>query len=191
VAAAAALVAPLASCTSGQTAGVSPAFLIIEQLGGASGAEPDTFTGSLQSDVLTNGGIFQDPGRVIFRLGLKDPGTTDSPTEPTTTNFITVTRYQVRYFRTDGRNTPGVDVPHPFEGGMTATVGGGGATAVLVLVRVQAKVEAPLAALRQMGGELAISTIAEVTFFGKDQAGRDVSVIGNITVTFADWADPE
>jgi hypothetical protein len=190
-AAAAALAAPLASCTVGQTAGVSPAYLIIENLGGASGAEPTAFSNSLQSDVLTNGGIFQDPGQVLFRLALKDPGTTDSPTVPTPANFITVTRYQVRYLRTDGRNTPGVDVPYPFEGAMTATVGDAGATATLVLVRVQAKVEAPLAALRQLGGAVAISTIAEVTFYGKDQAGRDVSVVGNILVTFADWADPQ
>jgi hypothetical protein len=191
LAAAAALVAPLVSCTSGQTAGVSPAYLIIDQLGGASGAEPDTFTGTLASDVLTNGGIFEDPGRVIFRLGLKDPGTTDSPTEPSSTNFITVTRYRVRYLRTDGRSTAGVDVPQPFEGGMTATVTGGGATATLTLVRIQAKLEAPLAALALHGGELAISTIAEITFYGKDQAGREVSVVGNISVNFADWADPE
>jgi hypothetical protein len=191
LAAVAALAASLASCTAGQTAGVSPAFLIIDQLGGASGAEPDTFTNHLQSDVLTDGGIFQDPGEVLFRLGLKDPGTVETPTVPSTTNFITVTRYHVRYLRTDGRNTPGVDVPHPFDGAMTATVGESGATATLVLVRVQAKVEAPLSALRQLGGAVAISTIAEVTFYGKDQAGREVSVTGNISVTFADWADPQ
>jgi hypothetical protein len=97
----------------------------------------------------------------------------------------------VKYSRTDGRNTPGVDVPHPFEGGMTVTVGSGGATASLVIVRLQAKFEAPLLALRQLGGQVAISTIAEVTFFGKDQAGREVSVGGSIGVNFADWADPD
>ncbi len=182
---------PLSGCTSGQTDGVSPSFLIINALRAASGAEPDTFTGSLESDVLTNGGILQDPGQVTFSLGLKDPGTSESPTEPTSANFITVTRYRVRYLRSDGRNTPGVDVPHPFEGAMTATVGGAGSVATMVLVRVQAKLEAPLAALRNLGGEVAISAIAEVTFFGKDQAGRDISAVGNIGVTFADWADPD
>ena len=191
LAAVAALAAPLASCTVGdQTTGVSPAYLIINQLGGASGADPGVFSGSLQSDVLTEGSIFEDPGRVIFSLALKDPGTAESPTAPTTANFITVTRYHVRYLRSDGRNTPGVDVPYPFDGAMTATVGDGGATAILTLVRIQAKVEAPLAALVAQGGQLAISTIAEVTFYGKDQAGRQVSVTGNIGVTFADWADP-
>jgi len=183
-------VTSLASCTVGQTAGVSPAYLIIEQLGGASGAAPGTFGGSLESDVLTNNSILQDNGQVQFRLALKDPGSADSPTTPTSTNFITVTRYHVKYTRTDGRGTPGVDVPQPFDGAMTATVRDAGATtATMVLVRIQAKIEAPLAALASLGGEVAISTIAEITFYGKDQAGRDVSVTGYISITFADWAD--
>jgi hypothetical protein len=185
------LAAPLASCTSAQTDGVSPAYLIIEQLLGAPGAEPDRMDGTLQSDVLTDGFIFEDEGAVSFTLALRDPGAAGAPTSPSTANFITVTRYRVKYSRTDGRNTPGVDVPHPFEGGMTVTVGSGGATASLVIVRLQAKFEAPLLALRQLGGQVAISTIAEVTFFGKDQAGREVSVGGSIGVNFADWADPD
>ncbi len=191
LAAVATLAAPLASCTVGQTTGVSPSYLIINQLGGASGAEPDAFTGTLQSDVVTDGSIYEDPGRVIFSLGLKDPGTAEGPTTPSAMNFITVTRYHVRYLRSDGRNTPGVDVPYPFDGAITATVGDSSATATLTLVRIQAKVESPLAALAAQGGQVAISTIAEVTFYGKDQAGRDVSVTGNISVTFADWADPD
>ena len=40
------------------------------------------------------------------------------------------------------------------------------------------------------GGAIAIMTIADVTFYGRDQAGNDVSVTGSITVNFADWADP-
>ncbi len=202
LAAAAALAAPLASCTAAQTTGTSPAYLIIEQLGGASGADPQAFEGSLKSDVVTEGSIFEDPGQAVFRLALKDPGAAGSPTTPSTANFITLSRYHVRYIRSDGRSTPGVDVPHAFDGAMTATVGDAGATANLTLVRIQAKVEAPLAALRFVtdstcgcgvapGGEVAISTIAEVTFYGKDQAGHEVSVTGHISVTFADWADPD
>jgi hypothetical protein len=128
---------------------------------------------------------------VTFRLGLKDAGTPTSPTSPTSNNFITVNRYRVVYLRTDGRNTPGVDVPHPFEGAVTITVGGGTAETGFVLVRLQAKSEAPLAALRGGGGAYAISTIAEVTFYGQDQTGRAVSVTGRISVDFADWADEE
>jgi hypothetical protein len=45
--------------------------------------------------------------------------------------------------------------------------------------------------LQGQSGAIAISTIAEVTFFGKDQTGRDATVSGSISINFADWADPE
>ena len=45
--------------------------------------------------------------------------------------------------------------------------------------------------LAQLGGGVVISTIADVTFFGRDQTGREVSVVGSISVNFADWADPD
>jgi hypothetical protein len=95
----------------------------------------------------------------------------------------------VKYVRSDGRNTQGVDVPFEFDGAMTLTVGADSAKATMTLVRVQSKSEAPLQALVGSFGP-SISTIAEVTFYGKDQAGRDVSVVGKISVNFADWQDP-
>ena len=58
------------------------------------------------------------------------------------------------------------------------------------LVRHQAKEEAPLKALANGGGSINISTIAQITFYGRDQAGNDVSVTGSITVDFADFGDP-
>ncbi|MCC7007567.1 MAG: hypothetical protein IT184_02010 [Acidobacteria bacterium] len=179
------------ACTAGQLAGQSPAYLIVDQLEAASGTGED-FEGSLTSDVQTKGSVFEDVGRVAFRLALKDPGATDSPTTPSTTNFITVRRYHVRFVRSErDRNTQGVHVPYEFDGAMTVTVDGTGAAGTFVLVRAQAKLEAPLIALRHQGGAVAISTIAEVTFYGEDQAGREVSVVGQISVNFADWADPE
>ncbi len=48
---------------------------------------------------------------------MKDAGD-DSPTAPTTANFITVDRYHVTFIRSDGRNKPGVDVPYPFDGAL-------------------------------------------------------------------------
>jgi hypothetical protein len=186
----AALLAPSVSCTSQQMAGTSPAYLILDSLLGAPGAEPDSFSGALASDVLTNGGIFADNGQVTMRIALKDPGSVTSPSQPSTTNYITVTRYHVEFVRADGRNTPGVDVPYPFDGGVTLTVDETGGTTVFTIVRVQAKAESPLQALAVNGGAQVISTIAHVTFYGTDQAGRAVSVTGTIGVNFANWADP-
>ncbi|HUF48242.1 MAG TPA: hypothetical protein VMM93_10530 [Vicinamibacterales bacterium] len=194
---------PVAGCTQAQlNGGSSSSYLILTSLDAASGAAPSEFGHVLPSDVITNvrttiGGeqvtvatIFDDIGRVALDLGLKDPGTGTAPTLPTTANFITVNRYRVEFFRADGRNTPGVDVPYGFDGAVTFTVGGSGAGATFTIVRNQAKSEAPLKALAGGGGAIAISAIARVTLFGRDQSGREVSVSGQISVNFADWGDP-
>jgi hypothetical protein len=36
-----------------------------------------------------------------------------------------------------------------------------------------------------------ISTIAEITFYGRDQAGNEVTAVGMMNVNFGDWADPD
>jgi hypothetical protein len=159
--------------------------LVIDRLEAASG-QSTTFGGSLQSDVLTNGGIISDSGRVTMRLIPKDVGTTPSPT-----NGVTIDRYRVTFRRADGRNTPGVDVPHPFDSAVTFTVPTSGiVTHSFELIRHVAKLEAPLGALAQSIG-LIVSTIADVTFYGHDQAGNEVSVTGSIGIQFGNFADPQ
>ena len=180
----------LPACTDAQKQGTSSSYLIVDSMQAASGAEPTKLGGSLASDVRTKGAIYADGGQILLRLALKDPGTLTSPLEPSPNNFITVNRYHVRYVRSDGRNTQGVDVPFEFDGASTVTVGSAGATLTLTLVRIQAKVEAPLSGLTGNGGAQVISTIAEVTLYGTDQTGREVSVVATISVNFADWADP-
>ena len=173
--------------------GTSPAYLIITKLEGASGAKPDEFGNTLHSDVVTvvdgRSTIFNDLGEVSFLLALRDPGSPTQPTEPTSANFITVQRYRVRFVRADGRNTPGVDVPFGFDGAMTLTVREGEVTGGFELVRHVAKQESPLGALATSG--VIISTIAEITFFGFDQTGREVSVTGQMLVDFGNFSDPE
>jgi hypothetical protein len=182
-----------ASCASDATrSGESGSLLIIEALEGASGGSTNQdFSTVLQSDVRTKGSVFEDPGRVRLRLALKDIGTPGNPTSPTTNNFVTITRYRVSFRRSDGRNTPGQDVPYTFDGAMTFTVGSAPSSGVFSLVRAQAKLEPPLAPLGGLGGAIVISTIADVTFYGRDQAGNDVSVTGTMSINFADWADPQ
>ena len=167
------------SCSELAQTDRASSFLVIERLTG--GTDEDTV---FQSDVLSNGGVFEDQGTVSARLALKDLGLSGSPTTPTSANWITINRYRVVYVRTDGGA-----VPLPFEGAMTFTVTGAAAAASFVLVRVSAKLEPPLINLRAGGGELVIATVAEVTFFGHDQTGTEVTVTGRITVNFADWAD--
>ena len=178
-------------CTSQQQAGQSAAYLTIDALEAASGAEPDKFATGLASDVQTNGGIVADSAQITVRTVMKDPGSSSNPSSPSTTNLITINRYHVKYVRADGRNQQGVDVPYEFDGALTFTAQAGGSKGSFTLVRVQAKLEAPLLALRGLGGAITIATLAEVTLYGNDQAGRPVSVTGTISVNFADWADPK
>lgn len=179
-----------AGCSDTVLTGQSSAYMILERLEAAAGGSGSAtqFTGLLRSDVATEGSVFEDNGRVALRLAMKD---VTNPNAPTTNNLITLNRYRVDFRRTDGRNAPGVDVPYGFEGALGLTVTPEGQTGVFTLVRAQAKLEAPLVTLRGGGGALVISTIADVTFFGKDQTGRDVTVTGSISVNFADWADSE
>jgi len=176
----AALVA-MAGCSEAIRSGQSPSYLILQTMtGGPSNASV------VQSDVVSDSGsVFQDGGTATIQVALKDPqGST-----PTNVNAITITQYHVEYTRSDGRNVQGVDVPFAFDGGMTATIPAGGSASVpFTLVRIQAKLEAPLKALAGHRGQEVISTIAKVTFFGHDQNGRGISVSGNIEVDFADWA---
>ena len=72
----------------------------------------------------------------------------------------------------------------------TGTFDANGGMLTFVLVRAQAKLEAPLKALRNGGGAIVISTIRRDHLLRQDQNGNAVSVTGSISVNFADWGDP-
>jgi hypothetical protein len=194
--------AAIAGCGEFVRDGKSPARLVITSLQGASGADPGELGTVVHSDVLTfvtTGGVcsdtnpcpttFSDPGFVELTLQLRDIGNPASPSSPSPLNAVTVSRYHVEYRRSDGRNTPGVDVPYPFDGAATFTVPtNGSATGGFSLVRGAAKLEAPLTSL--INDANLITTIAYVTFYGRDQAGNDVSVTGSIEITFGNFGDP-
>ena len=164
--------------------GRASSYLVVETLNGSS-TPSGGFKSFVESDVVTNGSRFEDLGQAVLFLEMKNPSIPASPT-----NFITLDSYRVTFIRADGRNTPGVDVPYPFDGAATGTVTDATKLQhVFVLVRAQAKLEAPLKALAGGGGAVVISTIAEVTLYGRDQAGNNVSVTGRISVNFADWDD--
>ena len=172
----------VSACGSGDAReGQASSYLIVERL-----VMADEGGAPFESDVVSDDGIFEDGAVATLSAAMRD---VTNPNGPTTNNLITINRYRVEFRRSDGRNQPGVDVPYAFDGAVTATVGPGDSITVpFVMVRIQAKLEAPLAALRFHGGALAISTIADVTFYGRDQAGREVSVKGSTSVNFADWA---
>jgi hypothetical protein len=168
----------LTSCSEMTREGQASSYLVLTSLTG--GSQNDT---TVESDVVSDtGSIFTDNGTAQLTLQMKDV-----LNNPTPNNSITLTQYRVEYVRSDGHNVQGVDVPFAFTSGVSATISGAAGVG-FTLVRIQAKEEAPLKALRNGGGANAISVVARITFYGHDQTGREVSVSGNLDVTFADWA---
>lgn len=178
--------------------GRSPMYLVVTRVtADAKGAGEQT--SFLQSDVQTivettiNGqtvrvpSVFNDNATVFLRIEQKNE---QFPTTPI--NAVTMTRYRVVYRRTDGRNVPGTDVPYPIEGGVSSTVPPGGEASVsFEVVRHQAKLEPPLKNLTGFGGLGFISTIAEITLWGRDQNGNEVIATASLDVHFADFGDEE
>ena len=195
------VVALSASCGDFVREGRSPVFLVVKSL--SASRLGGTLSATLQSDVVvlkrspdpcTDTApcptIVNDVGEAILAIQLKDQGSLGNVDSPSLTNQVTINRYRVEYRRTDGRNTPGVDVPFPFDSAVTVTIPPEGDAIIgFQIVRHTAKMEAPLAALSQSGN--VISTIATVTFYGRDQAGNEVSGSGNIGIDFSDWADED
>jgi hypothetical protein len=187
-----------AGCGDFVRQGTSPSLASVATLEAASGAEPSKFGHTLSSDVVTNvkktingaqvlvPTIFSDLGRVTVSVAMKDPAITS----PTAANAVTFNRYRVTYRRADGRNIPGVDVPASFDSAVTFTATPGATVlASFDLVRHVAKLEAPLVSL--VADDELITTIAEVTFYGQDHAGHEVTASGNIAVTFGNFGDPD
>lgn len=194
-----AVIAASVSCGDVVRQGRSPVFLVLDllqaQRGGTTLGTPTT---NLTSDVITFvrtpapctalspcPTIFNDLGLATFSLSLKD---ITSTTGPTSNNVVTINRYRVSYRRADGRNTPGIDVPYAFDGAATGTVPASGQLELgFELVRHVAKAEPPLVQL--VDSPTVITAIADVTFYGRDQVGNDVSVSGSILVDFGNFGD--
>ena len=167
------------SCGDVVRDGRSPVFLVINSITAANG-------NFLLSDVLSDtGSIVDDIAQVTITTAPKNvvPGGLG----PSTNNAVTIHRYRVKYVRADGRNTPGVDVPHGFDGAATATVQvGDTVTLSLEVVRHVAKEESPLVQLA--GSPSVINTITELTLYGRDQVGNDITTTGYFTVNFGNFA---
>ncbi len=196
-----ALLAGSVSCGDVVRQGKAPVIIVFDNMQAASGADPGTMGAFLLSDVQSLeerevGGqtvsvpvIFNDIGQATMRLIPKDAGTGAVNLNPTPWNAVTLNRYRITYIRTDGRNTPGVDVPFPVDGALTATLSASPVIVPFEIVRHQQKLEQPLASLANFGGRVFISTIAEITFYGADQTGNDVQGKATINVSFGDYAD--
>jgi len=104
---------------------------------------------------------------------------------------IVIERYGVRYFRSDGRNTEGVDVPYAISGNVAQEVqAGSSATLSLEVVRRQAKLEPPLKNLIDFGGGQVVTMFAEVTIHARSTVNQTTNAAtARLQIDFADFAD--
>ena len=186
------------ACGDAVTQSKSPMLLVVNTLEAAptGGHGANTFTGNLLSDVIVLATtpapcsttspcatVFNDLGRVTLASQPKNIAI-----QPTSNNQVTINRYHVEFIRADGHNTPGVDVPFPFDGSVTGTIPEAGTlTLTFELVRHTAKEESPLAQLANNPNIL--HTLARVTFYGQDLVGNAISVAGSMSVDFGNFGD--
>jgi hypothetical protein len=191
------LAGAVGSCGDVARQGQAPVYLVVNSMQAKRGGGAAVLGNPLLSDVITNivtpapcsatspcPTIYNDLGEVTFSVALKNV----LGSAPTTNNSVTIKRYHVSYRRADGRNIPGVDVPFGFDSAATITVvGGGTGTLGFEIVRHVAKEESPLAQL--VSSPVIITTIADVTFYGTDQVGNDISVTASMQIDFGNFGD--
>jgi hypothetical protein len=144
----------------------------------------------LDSDVrISNGSVCPDLVSLRLENHFKNPGIT-------ATGFrhdFTVERYEVHYFRSDGRGVEGVDVPYSITGNVSQeVVEESAATLSLEVVRRQAKLEPPLANLKGGGGAFVVTMFAEITLHARTTTGEVLNpVTGRLQIDFADFGDTQ
>jgi len=180
------------SCNPIENNSTSPSMLIVQKMTGVDveGNEANF----LQSDVLyqnpddpTDSSIHADVATVTLKAELLEPASVLGLSQY---HDITVTRYVVSYMRSDGKNAEGVDVPYSFEGYFTTQIPIGNTAEIsFVIVREVAKNEPPLVDLVYGTQEGVIEVTARVDFYGHDQANREITATGYLTIFFANYAN--
>jgi hypothetical protein len=170
-------------------------------------AEPGT-PGIESGDILLSDvtPVFNDDALVTVNVYRKNP--TVSATSPL--EHVRLESYQVRYFRTDGHNVEGVDVPYRITGALSSQrfhtpteTGEIEIDATITVVRHQAKEEPPLVNLRSFlvasttgqplqSGQGIITTVAEITIYARQvTTGEPLTATGRFQVTFANFANAQ
>jgi len=140
----------------------------------------------LDSDVrLSTGTICPDTVTVALAVRAKNQNEVTIKVP----QHVIIESYEVRYFRSDGRGSEGIDVPYRYSGPLASEVDvatSGTSTVPVQVVRRQAKLEPPLS---NITGIQIVTMIAEVTISGQAVAGEAVSATGRMQIDFADYGD--
>jgi hypothetical protein len=172
------------------TGSTAPVNLYIVALNGGAPYDSDIRHGSslaFDDDPLTNPFICEDEITVTVAVRNKNP---NAP-EPSVPSAVLIDSYEVRFFRTDGRGTEGIDVPYRITGNLRLAVDVSDSdndAFPIEVVRRQAKLEPPLTSIQQ--AQL-LTAMAEITLHGSTVAGQRVSANARMQITFADFGDSE
>jgi hypothetical protein len=137
----------------------------------------------LPSDVVPDAADVVD---VAVAVRSKNPNVT----VPQIPLHVLINQYSVRYFRSDGRNVEGVDVPYSITGAISAEEDvktSGTSNIPIEVVRAQAKAEPPLSNLAGGGGAIVLTCFAEITLYGQNITGKTVTAKATMQIDFADY----
>ena len=179
----------LFACNPVENDSDSTMMLVVDSLTGLDQAGNESNV--IQSDVLsvdsTTGAtvIFADMASAALRAYLLDP---DPILGTSQYNSIIVTRYIVSYFRSDGKNREGIDIPYSFEGYINEQIDANQVVDIsFVIVREVAKAEPPLVDLSIGRSDGVLEVTAKVEFFGHDLTEREVKATAYISIFFANY----
>ena len=161
--------------------GEAPVILLMTAINGGSPIDSDV--------AISNGGVCPDFAILRLENHFKSPNFNNSGFR----HDIVVERYEVHYFRSDGHNTEGVDVPFAITGNLAQEViEESTATLSVEVVRRQAKVEPPLFNLKNGGQENIFTAFAEVTLHARTTTGQATnSVRARLQIDFANFGDTQ
>ena len=181
-----ALFVVLVSCNPLENETLSNSMLVIMKLTGQD-INGNTVN-FLQSDVLTSANtVTADQATVTLGAQMLNPNPINGSSQY---NNVMVTRYVVTYFRSDGKNVVGVDIPYSFEGQLSTLVEIDNIEELsFILVREVAKLEPPLINLHEGRGDGVLQLKAKVDFYGHDLANKAVKSTGYLSIYFANYAD--
>jgi hypothetical protein len=186
-------------CTEVEDESRAASLLIVEEIIGEPGGEGEERGTPLLSDTCDNDldepqdpdlcTVFNDNAEIQLSNEFLQVGP-GAGFDPSFLNDIIIERYRVDYFRPNGRNTPGVDVPFSIDGALSLRVPvNQTATATILVVRHTAKREPPLAELDIGSSEAVLTANARITLFGRDVAGRTVQATGFLEIHFANYGE--
>lgn len=134
------------------------------------------------SDIITNGTVYPDAVDVVFRNRPYSRIIVTAPDEPY--GYFEFTSYTVEWSRPDGG-----PVPASYTAGMGLSVPSGyNAESNITIVTWEMKANPPLSTIP---ANTEVNANARITFVGHEVGSdKDIEVVANIGVIFADFADP-